>query len=134
MIRSNGFFNFFSTLIVGILTGVLAFTQPAFTGGTQSAPDNTKFSQTPHIQSALAEMAQAGEKPGACYQTGSVEKCAACCRDFMTACIDLVVPLCLQGDPAGTNSGIASRTKRTAVKVISTTAPGCAGASNRQRP
>ena len=100
MIRSNGFFNFFSTLIVGILTGVLAFTQPAFTGGTQSAPDNTKFSQTPHIQSALAEMAQAGEKPGACYQTGSVEKCAACCRDFMTACIDLVVPLCLQGDPS----------------------------------
>lgn len=94
--RTNGFFTFCTIAVVGILTGVIAFAQPSWADNLQ---DQSKFSQSPHIQSALAELAKAGEKKGACFQEDSVEKCAHCCRDFMTACIDLVVPLCHQGDP-----------------------------------
>ena len=99
MMRSSGFSTFFTIAVVGILTAVIAFAQPSWADGLQSGLDKPEFSPTPHIQSALTELAQAGEKQGACFQEGSVEKCAACCRDFMTACINLVVPLCHQGDP-----------------------------------
>jgi len=99
MIRSSGFFTFFTIAIVGILTGVIAFTQPSWADGLQPELDKSEFPQTRHLQSALAQLAEGGEKQGACFEAGSVEKCAACCRDFMTACINLMVPLCHQGDP-----------------------------------
>ena len=99
MMRPSSFSTFFTVAIIGILTGVIAFCQPSWAGGLQSGLEQSEFSSTRHIQSALAELAQGGGKRGACFQAGSVEKCAACCRDFMTACIDLVVALCHQGDP-----------------------------------
>jgi hypothetical protein len=100
MIRTSGFLKLITCMAVGILTGITAFTQPSWADGLQSGLEQPEFLQTPHIQSALAELAEAGGKPGACFKAGSMEKCAACCRDFMTACIDLVVPLCHQGDPS----------------------------------
>jgi len=90
----------FSTVAMAcILMSVIAFTPPSWAGGLQSEPERSELPRTLHIQSALAELADAGGKQGACFEAGSVEKCAACCRGFKTACIDLVVPLCHQGDP-----------------------------------
>lgn len=99
MSRASSIFKLFTLAVAGLLMGVFAFTQPSWADGLQSGRDKPEFYQTPHLQSALAELAEAGEKPGACFQAGSVEKCAACCRELMTACINLVVPLCHQGDP-----------------------------------
>jgi len=98
MIQSSGFFKFSALIIIGILTGVILFIQPSWANGLPSDQDKSKFSQSRHIQSALGELAEAGEKKDACFKTGSVENCAACCRDLRTACIDRVVPLCHQGD------------------------------------
>jgi hypothetical protein len=100
MIRASGFLKLITFMAVTILMGVIAFIQPTSANGGQSELEQSQFIQTPHIQSALAELAEAVEKPGACFETGSMEKCAACCRDFMTTCISLVIPLCHQGDPS----------------------------------
>ncbi len=99
MIQSSGFFKLSTLIIIGILTGVFAFIQPSWADGLPSDQEKSEFSQSRHIQSTLAELADAGEKKGACFEAGSVENCAACCRDIMTACIDKVIPLCHQGDP-----------------------------------
>ena len=98
MIQSSGLFKLSTLMIVGFLTGVILFTQPSWADGLPSDQDKSEFSQSRHIQSALWELAKAGEKKGACYQTGSLENCAACCRDLRTVCIDQVIPLCHQGD------------------------------------
>ncbi len=97
MNRFSSFIKLIALGVIGILTGVIAFTQPSFADDWQTGQDKSELA--PHIPSALAELAQAGEKPGACFNKSSVEKCAGCCRDFMTACTDMVVPLCHQGDP-----------------------------------
>ena len=97
MIRPSGFSKLIAIVAIGILTAVTLFAQPAFADGLQAEQDQAEY--TPHIQSVLGELAEAGGKQGACFNKGSVEKCSTCCRSFMTACIDLVVPLCLQGDP-----------------------------------
>jgi hypothetical protein len=97
MIRSNGFSKLIAFATISISIIIFAFAQPAFANELQPEQANSEY--TPHIQSAIAELAEAGAKSGACYNEGSVEKCATCCRGFMTACIDLVVPLCLQDDP-----------------------------------
>jgi hypothetical protein len=98
MIQSSGFFKLSALIIISFLTGVIAFIQPSWADSLPSDQDKSEFSQSRHIQSVLGELAQAGEKKGACFEAGSVENCAACCRDLMTACIDGVVPLCHQGD------------------------------------
>ncbi|VAX32956.1 hypothetical protein MNBD_NITROSPINAE05-1229 [hydrothermal vent metagenome] len=97
MVRSSGFLKLIAFATIGISTIIFAFAQPAFADELRAEQVSSEY--TPHIQSALAELAEAGGRPGACFNEGSVEKCATCCREFMTACIDLVVPLCLQGDP-----------------------------------
>lgn len=97
MSRPSGFSKLIAIAAIGILTGITLCTQLAFADDLQEERDRAEY--TPHIQSVLGELAEAGEKEGACFNKGSVEKCATCCRDFMTACIELVVPLCLQGDP-----------------------------------
>jgi hypothetical protein len=99
MMKANGLFKVFTFAIVGILTGVITLAQPSWADGLKAEQDASEFSQNRHIQSTLAELAQAGNKTGACFEAGSVGKCADCCRDFMTACMDLVVSLCHRDDP-----------------------------------
>lgn len=99
MMISRSFSTYFTIAVIYILIGVATFAQPTWAEGIQPKLDESGIASTRHIQSALAELAQGVEKGGKCFQTGSVENCAACCRDFMTACINLVVPLCHQGDP-----------------------------------
>lgn len=91
---------FFKIAVVGVTMGILVFTQFSWAEGLGSGGGNSERVQTPHIQEALAELAQAGSggKRGACFKTGSMEKCAACCREMLDACIAMVIPLCHQGD------------------------------------
>ncbi len=97
--KVNGWFKVLSFAMVVILTGVLAMSQPAWAAGLQSGQETSEFSKTRHIQSTLAELADAGKKTGACFEAGSVGKCATCCGGFMKKCMDLVVALCHRGDP-----------------------------------
>ncbi len=97
MTKPSGFFKLIAIVAIGILAGLTLCTQLASADGLQAEQNQAEY--TPHMQSALGELAEASEKRGACFKEGSVEKCAACCRSFMTACIEMVVPLCLQGDP-----------------------------------
>lgn len=90
---------FFKIAILGVMMSAMVFTQFSWAEGLPSGPEKTETVQKPRIQKALAELAEAGGKGGACFQTGSMEKCAGCCRDLMDACIAMVVPLCHEGDP-----------------------------------
>lgn len=92
---------FFKITILGVIMGILIFTQLAWAEGLEPGMEKSEFIQTPHIQKALAELAQTGSggKGRACFQTGSMEKCAACCKEILDACIAMVIPLCHQGDP-----------------------------------
>ena len=91
----------FKIAIVSVMMGFMIFTQFSWVEGLESRSEKSEIIQTPHIQKALAELAQAGSggKGGACFQTGSMEKCAACCKEILDACIAMVIPLCHQGDP-----------------------------------
>jgi hypothetical protein len=85
---------------LGVMMSFLVFTQFAWAGSLDAGLETMGSVQTPRIQEALAELADAGGgKGGACYQTGSLEKCAGCCNDLKDACIALVIPLCHEGDP-----------------------------------
>ncbi len=84
--------------ILGVMMSLLVFTQFSWAGSLQTESETLESVQTPHIQEALAELAEAGKKGGACFQTGSMEKCAGCCTDLLDACIAMVIPLCHQGD------------------------------------
>lgn len=86
-------------VILGVLISLLTFTQFSWAGSLHAELEQSGSIQTPHIQGALAELAEAGSKGGACFQTGSMEKCAGCCTDLLDACIAMVIPLCHEGDP-----------------------------------
>lgn len=90
---------FFKIAILGVLMSLMVFTQFSWAENLQAESEQLGSVQTPHIQEALAELAEARSKGGACFQTGSMEKCAGCCTDLLDACIAMVIPLCHQGDP-----------------------------------
>lgn len=92
---------FFKIAIVGVMMSILIFTQLAWADGLEPGGGKSEIVQTPHIQKALGELAQTGSvsKGGACFQTGSMENCAACCKEMLDACIAMVIPLCHQDDP-----------------------------------
>ena len=81
--------------------GWTVFTQIIWAESLELIPDRSNVIQPLPTQKALAELADAGSggKGGACFQAGSMEKCASCCRDLLDACIAMVVPLCHEGDP-----------------------------------
>ena len=89
----------FKIAILGALMSFLVFTQFSWAEGLEVESEKPGSIQTPHIQEALAELAQAAGKGGACFQTGSMENCAGCCADLKKACLAMVVPLCHEGDP-----------------------------------
>lgn len=84
---------------LGFLMSLMVFAQLSWAEGFKPASEASGIFQTLPIQKALAELAQAGGNEGACFQTGSMEKCAGCCKDLLDACIALVVPLCHEGSP-----------------------------------
>lgn len=91
--------HFFKVAILGVMMSLMVFTQFSWAENLQTESEPLGSVQTPHIQEALAELADAGSKGGACFQTGSMEKCAGCCTDLLDACIAMVIPLCHEGEP-----------------------------------
>jgi hypothetical protein len=89
----------FKIAVLGVMVSLLVFTQFSWAENLQPESEPLGNIQTPHIQGALAELAEAGSKGGACFQTGSMEKCAGCCTDLLDACTAMVIPLCHEGDP-----------------------------------